>query len=322
MPALLTHRLFGEQALINDAVMSTLGIDGAEFISAPSDEKDAFLIANQGPDPLFFAFKNPRASVFHETATRMHNEHDGRTLAAMRDAVTLLGESDRRIGRFFAAGQLAHYVLDRTAHPYIFAQQYELMRASDELDAASHELHALIESDIDSAMLKRLRGVSTAEFPPVLALACSDRVKRVGGELFAQAAFQSMGVDLRPADYGHAVGDMTTCYRVIEPADSNSTRALGVAERRIRDHSELMALAHRADTELDCPAMNPHGNPWTSPFTGAFSTERFDELFDRALATFSELVEPFLDGADMDGITGGLDYSGAPVHPAQRNQQA
>ena len=328
MPALITHRLFGEQALSDDAISAELlraipDLAAAAAGGAQEDEgadaarsddaRDAFLIANQGPDPLFFGFTSTRAPVCHDVATRMHHEHEGAALAAMRDAGRLLPPQDRQVGLAFAAGQLAHYALDRTAHPFVYAQQYELERADEQLRSAPHELHALIESDIDGAMLLRLRGVTTLDYPPARALSCSERAARVGGELLAQAAFEREGVDLRPADYPRCLDDMVTCYRVIEPAGGGASRVLGALERRIRSHSELQALAHRVDAEADCPAMNPHGNPWLSPTTGELSCARFDELFDQALALFGRIVGPYLAGADVAALAEGFDYSGAPL---------
>lgn len=338
MPALIAHRLFGEQALESPALREALGIrmdgdapferlgrpaadwageegaaGGGEPGFAAGEQGDlaaAFLIACQGPDPLFFSFTGARSGTCHRASTDMHRCTDGRYLGALRDATALLSEQDRAVGRAFAAGQLAHFALDSVAHPFIYAQQDALLRADRDLCQASHEVHALIESDIDVAMLARLRGATVLEAPPVGALACTERASRVGGELMAQAAFQEGGHDLRPADYPRALRDMVRCYRLIEPAGSLASGALGAIERRLRPHSALQALAHHPGAGPDCPAMNPRGNPWADPETGVVSHAGFHQLLEEALALLSQMAGPYLAGAPMAGLVRGTDYNG------------
>ncbi len=50
MPALITHDAFGRD------VYGRLHA----FVGGTRDEADAFLLGNQGPDPLFYAVLNPR----------------------------------------------------------------------------------------------------------------------------------------------------------------------------------------------------------------------------------------------------------------------
>ena len=45
MPAIITHDFFGRD--VYDALFQTIG--------GSRDEADAFLLGNQGPDPLFYA---------------------------------------------------------------------------------------------------------------------------------------------------------------------------------------------------------------------------------------------------------------------------
>ena len=64
MPALITHHLFGEEAA------RLLPKD----LLACEEEMVAFLLGNQGPDPLFFRFRAcPRVNAhMHQLALRMH----------------------------------------------------------------------------------------------------------------------------------------------------------------------------------------------------------------------------------------------------------
>ena len=68
MPALITHRLFGEES-INRL---------PEGLVASGEERAAFLLANQGPDPFFFRFRTPSFRTCMELAQVMHRSRISR----------------------------------------------------------------------------------------------------------------------------------------------------------------------------------------------------------------------------------------------------
>ena len=145
MPAIITHHIFGEDVL---RTLPAGMVEGEEEVLA-------FLLGNQGPDPLFARFSTA-PSVAVRCRRLGHAMHDGRVVEAafaMRDGVSHLPVADERVGRAFALGALGHYALDRTAHPFVFAQQEALAAAEPSLAGAGSELHAVIESDIDSWIL-------------------------------------------------------------------------------------------------------------------------------------------------------------------------
>ena len=300
MPALLTHHLFGDTAL----PQLPTGLVAGE------DQRAAFLLGNQGPDPFFFAVTTARGASVRSMGHLMHSEHMAASFEVLRASVERLPEADRGVGRAFVCGMLGHYVLDRTAHPFVYAQEFALCDDSAELHDAYHEVHALIESDIDAAMLRRLKEASVREFAPVRALDASPRVLRAAGALLAQCASVVYGLPLRATDYANALGDMRLCYRAIEPAGSRRSRRLGAAERTVRAHSQLEALAHRVDIPADAPALNPGRLPWVDPFGGETYTDSFVDRFEEAGHAYHLLLTQLLDGADTRQITRGLDYEG------------
>lgn len=300
MPALITHHLFG------DAALPQLPAG----LIADEDQRAAFLLGNQGPDPFFFAVTTTRGATVRSMGHLMHTERMAASFEVLRASVERLPAADRGIGRAFVCGMLGHYVLDRTAHPFVYAHEFELCDDNPELHDAYHEVHALIESDIDAAMLRRLKGVDVRAFAPVRALDAEPRVLRAAGALLAQCAGVVYGLPLRATDYANALGDMRLCYRAIEPAGSRRSRRLGAAERAVRAHSQLEALAHRIDMPADASAMNPERRPWIDPFSGEVSHDSFADRFEAAGQAYHLLLTQLLDGADTRDITRGLDYEG------------
>ena len=158
MPAIITHHIFGEDVL---RTLPAGMVEGEEEVLA-------FLLGNQGPDPLFARFSTV-PSVAVRCRRLGHAMHDGRVVEAafaMRDGVSHLPVADERVGRAFALGALGHYALDRTAHPFVFAQQEALAAAEASLAGASSELHAVIESDVDSWILWRSAAPRCWTAPP------------------------------------------------------------------------------------------------------------------------------------------------------------
>ena len=107
MPALITHHLFGEESI--DRL--------PRGVITSDEERIAFILGNQGPDPFFFHMLTPRISDCMSLAQVMHRSRMSRQFSCLRDGVSHLQPRDANLGRAFALGLLSHYVLDRNAHP-------------------------------------------------------------------------------------------------------------------------------------------------------------------------------------------------------------
>lgn len=301
MPALITHRLFGEEAI--DRL--------PEGIIATEDDRIAFLIGNQGPDPFFFRFRTTRFSTCMTLGKVMHRARMSRQLAALHDGVSRLQRVDAGTGRAFALGLLSHYILDRTAHPFIYAQQWGVQDADPSLADDGGRVHAVIESDLDLLMLQLKRGGATVkDHPPESELVTTARVNKVAGALMSHVAGTVYHLPVAAGDYGGAVADMRLIYRLIEPAGAPISSGLSALEGLGGGYSLLGALAHRVTTEQPTRAGNMEHAVWENPFTLAPFCESFPELFDRALDDYPAAAIRFIEGDSMEELTRHINYSG------------
>ena len=85
MPAIITHDFFGRD--VYDALFQTIG--------GSRDEADAFLLGNQGPDPLFYAVADFRATAYHKLGNTMHSRKPAELLAALKDSLGVLDPPTR-----------------------------------------------------------------------------------------------------------------------------------------------------------------------------------------------------------------------------------
>ena len=132
MPALITHHLFGEESI--DRL--------PQGVITSDEERIAFILGNQGPDPFFFHILTPRVSDCTLLAQVMHRSRMSRQFACLRDGVSHLLPRDASLGRAFALGLLSHYVLDRNAHPFVYEQQFGIVESDSELEDSSSQVHA------------------------------------------------------------------------------------------------------------------------------------------------------------------------------------
>ena len=306
MPAIITHHIFGEDIA---AGLPKGLLEGEE-------ELLAFLLANQGPDPLLARFSTlpSRVALCRSLGARIQGGRVTRAFMRLRDGVNRLPLADQRIGRAFALGLLGHYALDRKAHPFVVSQQRAIVGMDPSLAPAERGVHAVIESDIDSWILWEKRHATVEERPAATNLMRTERVARVGGALFSQVALAVYGIAIGAGEYAACVRDYETIYRLIEPAGSARARAIGAVERLGHGYSLMEALAHYVQRRDECPAANLERRAWEHPYTGEVRTDSFADLFDEARLEYPALAEAFVRGDkdELSKLVGGLSYEGRP----------
>ena len=288
MPAIITHHLFGEDA--SRKLPENLTLNEEELL--------AFLLGNQGPDPYYFCFTAAPQVIMacHAFAEDMHAERVIEALLAVRDAVPFLPVDDQGVGRAFVLGLLAHYLLDSEAHAFIAAQEDAICSSGVGLEDAHDQVHALVESELDTWMLWSMRKLTVAEAPAQGNLARTERVSRVAGTLFSQVAWQIFGARLVPDRYEGCLRDYERVYQAIDPLGSRRGRMLSGAERLGTRHSILDALAHSATPSESCPAANLDCKPWYDPLTHTQKSTSFADIFYDSLEAWPALVEAFMQG--------------------------
>lgn len=301
MPALITHRLFGEESVsrLPEGIVST------------DEERAAFLLANQGPDPFFFRFRTLNSSTCMEFGRVLHRSRMSEAFSALRDGVTHLQKHDAGIGRAWVLGLLSHYVLDRNAHPFVYAQQWGIQEADPTLTDVGSQVHAVIETDLDLLMLQLKRdGGTVADYPPASEIVTTDRINKVAGALTSFVANRVYGMKIGANEYGGAVADMQLVYRLIEPAGSSRSEAVAKLEELSKKYSLFQALAHPVTAEPPAAAGNLSCRDWKNPFTDEVRSESFPALFERALDDYGQAAARFIETGDMEAVTRHMNYSG------------
>ncbi len=310
MPAIITHDAFG-----ND-LLGRVGF----LVGSTKEESDAFLLGNQGPDPLFYVALNPLHAPAVRLGALMHRADPAELLPAFRQAAAVFSGEQGAIARAYVLGFAAHWRLDRTVHPFVYAQQYQLCDAGVEgLDASQgHEVHALIESELDELVLWKRLGQTIATFNP------AERILRVSPEvlapisqMYAQVAADVFQMAVAPEAFAAAVGAHRLALRGLYSPRGLKREVLASLERLVRPYSFLKAMSHRDIQLEDSPFANSQRTAWRDPFLEGESTASFFDLYERALALAqADAAVVAGEGFDEEAafrLTDSINFSGRPT---------
>ena len=311
MPSIITHDAFGTE--VYEALYAHIG--------GSRDESQAFLLGNQGPDPLFYAHIDPLLKRAHGLGSRLHREKTAELLVALRRAASALPEADRSIGRAWALGFLCHYLLDRTVHPLVYHYEHAICDAGIEgLDRQDHsEVHAVIESELDELVLTVKLGTTARDYNPGKnILRANERVLGVVSGMCAAIALDLFDWDIPKSAFAASVKHMRFVQaHVFHSAHGRRRTLFGEIEAKTRRHSFVRAMSPRA-VELEVSAFDNHEHAeWESPVTGKRSTASFWELFDEAKRLAFDAIlafdAPSFDLAAARALTRELNFAGEPA---------
>ena len=310
MPAIITHDFFGRD--VYDGLFQTIG--------GSRDEADAFLLGNQGPDPLFYAAVNPMIAGYRKLGQTMHHAKTPELLAAFKESLCVLTDGEKSIGRAYALGFLCHYALDSTMHPFVYCHQYALCDAGEPglTRDDGNEVHGVIESEFDEMVLFTKRGETIATFNPSREILHASRtVLGIISKMYVYVALNVYGEIVPEKLFAQAVSAFRFTQHVFYSPSGIKREAIGNVERLVRSHSFYQSMSHRAVEVPTSVFDNADHDSWTNPFTGDVRTTSFWDLFNHALDVAKDAIAAF----DAEGFglaaahkpTGDLDFSGRPA---------
>ncbi len=312
MPAIMTHDFFGKDIYAKHA----------DAIGRSDAERDAFLLGNQGPDPLFYLVLTMRMKPFFGLGSDMHHLEPSKLLCALKESLDVLEDFEQPIGRAYAAGFLCHYTLDSSMHPLVYQQQFALCDAGVEglTRADGNEVHAEIEREFDEMVLYSKRGRTIATYKPFReVLKASDEVLTAIGKMYAFFCMKALRAFV-PCDlFPTAVKNFRTTQKFFySPSTAIHSLANTVETCFLRrNYSFYKSMAHRDNASMTSDFDNRMRKTWENPFTHERRNDSFWDIYGAAKDKAAANLEAFFaDGFDLAAarrITHGLDFSGEPV---------
>lgn len=154
MPGFTTHYLFGVKAY-NDLPNNYLK-------HVISKYRWLYQIGLQGPDIFFYNIPILRHRDYRNVGSHMHEYHANRFFRnCLNEIAAISSKQQREQAISYMAGFLCHYAADSICHPYVYGRiQYE----TDGKDSRFHGLHAELENDIDTLLLRKFKHKKPSEF--------------------------------------------------------------------------------------------------------------------------------------------------------------
>lgn len=318
MPAILTHDLFGRGVL--EDVTKLLGLRSL-------DERDAFLLGNQGPDPLFYLVVDPLMHKWRPLGSAMHDGSAAELLLAMREASLRLEGHERQVARAYVAGFACHWLLDSTVHPFVYHWQHGICRAGvpglTERDGS--KVHAEIERDLDEMVLFSLTGRTVERWVPhERALGATRTTLAAIDKLYFYVSLWVYDRPIDPRTFSTAVHEFRLAQRVFDSAGGRKRAVLGTLERALgrTPYSLVCAMSHRARPEETSDFDNRQRETWENPFTGEVTTASFWDLWDSARSRALPTVDALVLAQDVDlpaasALTADLNFEGERREPRE-----
>lgn len=315
MPAIMTHDFFGQDAY--GPALQAVGL-------YTPDERDAFLLGNQGPDPLFYLRVIPPFAEFAHLGATMHHVPPSTVLLALRQGVDELPEQSKPVGRAYLAGFVCHYLLDRAMHPLVYFWERGLCSAGvDGLDETdSGIVHAEIERDLDEMVLYAKRNQTVAVYHPFEeVLRGRDEMLYVVGDVYYRTMAEAIGEDEPTLNRVFPLA--VDCFRIVQrlfwSPNQGKAGLLGKVEGPIlhNRYSLARAMSHRARAEATSDFDNREHRPWRDPFGADVRTDSFWDIYDAALEQVAGAIEVVLsdsfDEAAARALTGDVNFCGERV---------
>lgn len=311
MPSIITHDSFGQE----------LYKERYTFIGETRDEYEAFLLGNQGPDPLFYSFLSPHLRKHLRLGNTMHQEKPNELLACFKQSLSILeSEEEQAVGRAYLLGFTGHYLLDSITHPLVFFNQYQLCDAGIKglSNKDGNEVHALIESELDEMVLFTKRGTTVAQFNPSQEiLKGSDAVLTTISKMYAYTAMTVYARFIPTNMYALALKSFRRTEALFHSKSGIKRELLGRVEELFRSYSFYRSMSHRAIEIEESSFGNHERNPWKNPYTSETSTKSFWDLYQEALEAtsqaFASIDHESFDVSAARMITNDLDFSGMPT---------
>ena len=309
MPAAVSHYLLAR------SILPQLGA------RVPKLNEAAYFYGAQGPDILFYhraAFWQ-RGKSLRSLGSRIHRSDPDKPLALMR-AYWNDSSGDGDILSYIL-GYLAHYALDRTAHPYVYALQERIIR-EEKIRYRPFFVHNHIENSLDVIMLRNIMEVLPPEFNPASVLRPDDAalgkaaalLAAVFGELYpgeaSEKQFLQAFADLR-ANLSH-LHDSTGVKRIL----------MSGLEKLLHTGPAVSAMIRPVREDGAWDYANLARSMWRNPAApGVARRETYFELFEIAQRDAMHLTDGFINmrrGGDFAGLTAKLGFNtGAPVRADQ-----
>ncbi len=312
MPNLVTHTLFARDLMDkrHDPDMDA----HKHLVEVGSNGPDIFFFDNIG-QPNF-----PSQSHVRVLGSMIHDERSNDLFQKMLSVVkSEQNPEEREAMAAYVKGQLMHWALDGTSHPYIYWRTGNRRRR----DMWNH--HHL-ESLIDAAMLrlKLKTDISKFDVPNEIAYATWPETRTIS-KVWTPVLQDLYDPQVRPYMIADSLAGWHAAQNMMRDPNGLKAAALWPMENAAGLKRILTGYAIPAKFDDNWDLFNLLHKPWQNPQTGLEQTDGFLSLYQKALDQADQAIDLFdqaLNGADQEehdflGFINDRNYCTGQSGPAQ-----
>lgn len=302
MPALVSHFMFADSALHEAQPYLAKAIEAAPL---------AFRWGAQGPDILFFYHPLTENSI-NRVGHRMHEERVDRMFQALTAACS---HSHTPEATAYLLGYCCHYILDRSAHPFVtYIANYRIDPLYPQLSLSAQ--HNLCESELDRALIAAAHSGKPADYPAHMILSYDNKTANCIGTVLSHAIWNVYGTRVPVSAVKSSMRSMIHVQHLLHDRSGRRHTALSWLEHRLHISGDFSSLI-RPLAPIDADCTNHSHQPWidaSMPHMRRY-TDYF-QILNNAQRPAACLMETCYDavqtGKSLPKHLFGLNYMGMP----------
>lgn len=247
MPALVSHFMFADSALHEAQPYLAKAIEAAPL---------AFRWGAQGPDVLFFHHPLTENNV-NRTGHQMHEERVGRMFQAL---TAECARSHTPEATAYLLGYCCHYILDRSAHPFVtYIANYRIDPLYPQLSLSAQ--HNLCEAELDRALIAAAHGGNPADYPAHMILSYDNKTAAILSGILSRAIWTVYGTRVSASAIKSSMHTMIHVQHMLRDRSGRRHTALSWLEHRLHISGDFSSLIRPlAPIGADCT--NSSHQPW------------------------------------------------------------
>ncbi len=276
----------------------------------------ALYYGTQGPDVLFSHRILPtmKGKCRRDIASKLHACDPSKLFYYMREYLNTQ-PCDKATVKSYIYGFICHYALDRITHPYVYALQKVITKATNAEKFPTFVVHNRIELTIDVLLLQRFLGVhDTTKFRTYSTLKADDALICEMSRMLAYVVPRTCGDPADACLYRQAFYDFITIQKLFTDEKGFIYPLFSAVQfpvkRFIGPAATSFLRSRNPDTEWDY--LNKGHARWVIPAEpDKTSNKSFDDLFAEAEDFAVNVISNF-DTADsveaFDALTGSISF--------------
>ncbi len=301
MPGFTTHYILGLRAYTD--------LPSGPLKHMISKYRWLYQLGLQGPDMFFYNIPILRHRDYRNIGSYMHESHVNDFFAnALQAILNLESKQQAQQAISYIAGFMCHYVGDYICHPYVYGRIRHNIKSPS---AYTYGLHAALENDIDTLLLKKYKKKKPSQFNQAATIALngfemqfiSDFLAKQINKTYYPITYKN-NFQVSPAMVHRSILALRFGMRTFADPTGKKKNRIGAIEGLFLKNP---IVSHKiiSDEVADAVScLNLNHESWSNPWDPSLvSTASFPELFTASVTKCREIFSIFQEELSQKNLS-------------------